>query len=298
MKINLFMRNLIYFFPLVIIFHCYSQVPSKTSYDFAYQKGMDICVLKFDSTKNLIIKEGFAPSISPDGMKLAYTKMKDSNNVLLRYIYIYDLETNIDSKLKIQNESFDGKWSPDNKYITFITNFNNQPQVGLMKLDNSEFKIITSSNIGALSHSWSSDSKYIYITHHFSIHKFDVNGNFIDSIDVKKTFGEGYFVSNTTQYLFSSDNKYIYFVCKINESMKGFDGPVDALFAFDILSKKMIRLSPKGLEVFKGICDNGDYVFFAGMKENEKTRNIFRVSINDPNLKLIIKNGWLPSIRK
>jgi dipeptidyl aminopeptidase/acylaminoacyl peptidase len=273
---------------------------TKIKYDLAYQAGRDIKVLQYKNKKELFFRDGSNPALSPDGNKLAYTKSEDSGKGFIRYIVIVDLYTKSEIKLNVPNSNYYGaSWSPDNSYIAFNILVNNIWQIGIINYDNSGFRIINgTTNFGLFSPTWTSDSKRI-ISHNLStIYNFDLNGKLIDTIDIHNTLGENYFMSSNTRFIFTSENKLIVFSCDINETMKNVDGPLEAVFSYNTITKKITRLSPIGMDASDLDIEKDSNVMFSGSRESEKYKSIYRVNLASYKMGLVVKNGMSPSPRK
>jgi len=129
-----------------------------------------------------------------------------------------------------------------------------------------------------------------------TIFKYDLKGNIVDTIDIKRTFGENYYMSSSTKFLFTSDSRFIIFNSGIDETMKDEEGPVEVIFAYDTKSKGITRLSPKGMFAFDLNIESDQSAIFSGSKENEKQNNIYRVDLISKKVELIIKNGTRPTM--
>ena len=282
---------------------CKGQVMKKEKYDMAYKRDRDVYLLNLTDKKEFCIKDGSDPAISPDGLKVAYTKSTKPGTDLIRYIMLVDLDTKSETKLNIKNNNYYGaSWSPDNNFIAFEILIDDIWKVGFIKSNNSELRIITpNSGIGLFSPTWSSDSKYIYAHNLTKLFKYDLNCNLIDSIDIQKTFSENYYISGGTKFLFTSDNNYIIFNCGNNgtdKEMKNDEGQVEAIYVYNIKTKEIDRLSPIGMLVGYLANESDTSVLFSGFSENEKTDNIYRINLLTKHLELIIKDGNNPTIRK
>ncbi|PYJ09938.1 MAG: hypothetical protein DME93_12120 [Verrucomicrobia bacterium] len=77
---------------------------------------------------------------------------------------------------------------------------------------------------------------------------------------------------------------------------KDWDGPLPALWAFDLQSQKARRLTPKKLFGWDGIWIDNDNILFLSRAPGEKDDSIYRMSTDEKNLKRVIKNARFPSI--
>jgi Tol biopolymer transport system component len=285
------MKQILSLLIIAMPFFCGGQNLAKTKYDLAYQNGSEICVLSFGDKKELRFDNVYDPALSPDGLKLAYTKSIQDK----RWIVVVDLNTKVETKLNVNNNNYYGaSWSPDNKYIAFnIFMSPSKWQIAIIKSDNSETKIFnTNSGLGVYQPTWSPDSKNIF-AHNESIYKYDLSGKLLDSISIREIFGSYYFSSNS-KFLYTSDNRHIIFNCGINEFMKGVDGPVEVIFSYDTETKNIKKLSPQKMYATDPQIESDSTIIFAGSKEGERS-NIYRFNFLNNHLELIIKNGKRPT---
>jgi TolB protein len=280
----------------IILISCNRQESKKTKYDFSYERDNDVFVIRFNDKKDLRFKYCFDPAISPDGTRLAYTKYKGDSE---RYIVVVDLESNIETKLKVNNKNFYGaSWSPDNSYIAFNIYNGGNWQIGFVKSDNTGFQEIKStSDRGLYEPTWTSDSKHIITHDGEKIFKYNLNCKIVDTIDLRKSLGKLGF-SSDAKFLFTSNNRFIVFNTEADEGIKGIIGPIDAVFVYDTENKNTIRLSPKGMDAVDIYLESEQSILFSGLKENEDVRNIYRIDLNTKNIELILINGTMPTISK
>jgi TolB protein len=101
------------------------------------------------------------PAPSPDGTKIAFRKMLDTNSEVF--------VANIDGsgmKNLTNNPTFEGwpAWSPDGKRIAFAGNRNGVYQVFVMRADGSDVRLVANSEGRATAPKWAPDGKSIYFT--------------------------------------------------------------------------------------------------------------------------------------
>ena len=108
------------------------------------------------------IKDLTDPQISPDGKWIAYVsesmdQEKDKSN---KDIYMIPFSGGEALKLTSHEESDDRpRWSPDNKYLAFLSKRNKKKQVFLMNRSGGEAVQLTEIKQGVSDFSWSPDSK-------------------------------------------------------------------------------------------------------------------------------------------
>ena len=77
---------------------------------------------------------------------------------------------------------------------------------------------------------------------------------------------------------------------------KDWDGPLPALWSFDLESQKATRLTPKKLFGWDGVWIDNNNILFLSRAAGEKDDSIYRMSIDGKNLKRLIKNARFPSV--
>jgi TolB protein len=77
---------------------------------------------------------------------------------------------------------------------------------------------------------------------------------------------------------------------------KDWDGPLPALWAFDLQSQKATRLTPKKLFGWEAVWLDNNNVLFLSRAAGEKKDSIYRMSTDGKNLKRLIKNARSPSV--
>src|SRR6516225_9791023 len=91
----------------------------------------------------------------------------------------------------------------------------------------------------------------------------------------------------------TADGKQILFTTRPHEvwdmgeesGRKNFDGPLPALWTFDVQSRKVTRLTPKGLFGWDGVWLDNENVLFLSRDAAEKEDSINRMSTDGKNLK-------------
>jgi TolB protein len=96
----------------------------------------------------------------------------------------------------------------------------------------------------------------------------------------------------------SPDGKRLLLSIDMGESSgrTDWDGPLPALWAFDLQSKKATRLTPNKLFGWDGVWLDNDNILFLSRAADEKEDSIYRMSIDGKNLKLLIKNARFPTV--
>ena len=101
------------------------------------------------------------PVPSPDGRRIAFRKMLDTNSE----VFVANIDGTGVTNLT-NNPTFEGwpAWSPDGKRIAFAGNRNGVYQVFVMNADGSDVKLVANTEGRATAPKWSPDGKLIYFT--------------------------------------------------------------------------------------------------------------------------------------
>ena len=77
---------------------------------------------------------------------------------------------------------------------------------------------------------------------------------------------------------------------------KDWNGPLPALWSFDLDSQRALRLTPSKLFALDGCWIDNDNILFLSQAAGEKEASIYRMSTNGKNLKRLIKNARFPTV--
>lgn len=262
----------------------------------AFQNNEFIAVYDFTTgdSKNLI--EGFDPCISPDGKWIAYTQATSPGKDYSRIIRLVNTENSSIKKLEINDKNHYGAiWSPTGDYLAFCI-MSNHWQIGLIKPNSTDFRIITSdSDIGLHAPTWSHDGKYIFGHNLDILYKFDTKGELVEKFDLSQLFGDKFYFSSSTRFCLTSDNKRLIFAGGIDEYIEGLHEPSSAIFSYDFDTKEIKRISKKNLCATDLWIDKQDKIYFSGFENINEPRKIYQTSLTDTTLIELI-NGTKPSI--
>jgi dipeptidyl aminopeptidase/acylaminoacyl peptidase len=299
------MMNLFKILIICIPFWSFLSNQNLKKYDMVcYKKDVGLCAidLKESNTKKVNIENSSDFSISPDGLKLVYTKStKDCG----RSIYITDLNTNKEQKLTINNcNAYGPAWSPDNKHIAFNIWIDNVWRIGIFNPNTNEFKVLNSTSSMNLP-TWSSDGKFIIISDLKQVRKIDLSGKMVDSFSID-LIPNNYSYSSSTKFFYTSDNKYLIWNGGTGETIiSKFNtvNPAEGIMVYDFLHKTKFQLSPKGMHICNPFVDSSNNIYFDGTiinkdsKIDNESTNIYMINLKDRILKLMIENASEPTLR-
>jgi len=259
-------------------------------------------VIRLDSNKDIIFDSVYKPVLSSDGEKLLITKVPDLNDNLKNYREILNLNTMQEQKLEITCKHLYEAWSPDDNLIAFIIYYPGKmlSQIGIIKTDNSDFRILDFSSHILLAPSWTNDGKYIVTSDLKNIYKIGVKQYYSDTINIFTAFGDTCSPSSETKFYYSSDNRYLIFNAYTNKmEMESFLPSPEAIYAYDTQLKKIIRLTPVGMNATDPCLGVNDEIYFTGTTDKKQNLyGIYKVDVNDKKITLVIDKGEHPSCRR
>jgi TolB protein len=106
-------------------------------------------------------------------------------------------------------------------------------------------------------------------------------------------------MSGDTRLGVSADGKTLLMDIAMNEESdrKDWDGPLPAIWAFDLASEKATRVTPKSLYAWDCFWLNADSILFVSQATGDKESSIYRMSVagHGKDSKRLVKNARTPS---
>jgi len=266
---------------------------SSKNFALAYQDGQKIVATSIDTMKQISFGGATDPSISPDGNKLAYTVNDSAGS---RTIWVADLENKSQSQLQVNsNNYYQAIWSPDGKSIAFnIFNSKNLWKVGIIKSDNTGYLMLdNASTLNVYSPTWKNENELV--AHDLTnLYTFNTSGKLIDTKAITDLIGGDFAIASSNRFFYAKDGKKIIFNAGNTEHLEGLTGPAEAVYILDLASKKVDRISPKGINVPYVFLTADDRVFYSGY-EKPFTQSKIYVSDLGGNIKTVVDKGTNPT---
>lgn len=269
----------------------------------AFERGDAVWVANVDGTEGKQIAHGQSPEISPDGRKLAFNTQQPVGLPAHRRIAVADLGTGKVSTFEnIPSENcLQPRWSPDGSKLLFYLYVNNEVRIGLINADGSDFRYIEKpepkdhGNWGA---AWAADGKSFFCEDMEHLFRQGLDGKTIQKWAIEKLTPNGG-MSGDTRLGVSPDGKTLLVDIGMNEESdrKDWDGPLPAIWAFDLATEKATRLTPKSVYAWDCFWLNADSILFLSQAVGEKDSSIYRMSVagHGKDLKRLVKNARTPS---
>jgi hypothetical protein len=260
------------------------------SYDYAYLNKKGICVYSITEKKEYLISTtGQDPALSPDGTKLAYT---DNGKNSDRFIVVIDLATKKKMILDTHNSNCYGAvWSTDGKMLAYNIFLGAKWAIAVINADNTGARILGKNTEGCYSPVWIPDSRIIMLQDGTNLKLVDLNGQVEKTVSLGTLDGglpelKG-MVGNASsdRFVLTPNQQQIIFCTGTNDPGES-DGPPDAVFIYDVASKKTLRLTHKGYSADE-VALSGNTVLFTISKLKSSVFSISQVDIDGKNYKIL-----------
>ena len=133
---------------------------------------------------------------------------------------------------------------------------------------------------------WARDGQSVFCEDMSNIYQIGLDGTVRAQWKINKIVPNGD-MSGDGRIDMSPDGKRLLLSIDMGEESgrKNWDGPLPALWAFDLQSKKATRLTPKKLFGWDGVWLDNDNILFLSRAAGEKEDSIYRMSADGKNLK-------------
>jgi len=269
----------------------------------AFERDQAVWIANLDGTGEKKIADGIFPAISPDGTRVAFnTVEKTSDTSYARRIAVVEVAT---GKLNVfkdvpGNNSYYPSWTADGKQILFTTRPQEVWDLAVVNSDGTNFHVLKPGVPGEVtrySPVWARDGQSVFCEDMANIFQIGLDGAVRAQWKINKIVPKGD-MSGDGRMDVSPDGKRLLLSIDMGEESgrEDWDGPLPALWAFDVQSKKATRLTPKESFGWDGVWLDNDNILFLSRDPGEKEDSIYRMSVDGKNLKRLIKNARFPTV--
>src|SRR6266446_3198884 len=269
----------------------------------AFERNNAVYIADLDGTNEKKVADGTFPAISPDGTRVAFnTVEKTSDTTYVRHIAVTDVGSGKTTVFKDvpSDNSYYPTWSPDGKRILFTLRENELWDLGIINADGTGFHVLRKGDpneVTRYSPIWAHDGQSVFCQDMTNIYRLGLDGAVIDQWKIDKIIPNGD-LSGDCRIDVSPDGKRLLLGIEMGEeaNRKDWDGPLPALWSFDLDSQRTVRLTPKKLLGWDGVWLDNANVLFLSQPPGEKEASIYRMSIDGKNLKRLIKDARFPTV--
>jgi len=269
----------------------------------AFERNNAVWIANLDGTGVKKIADGIFPAISRDGTQVAFSTVeKTSDTTYIRHIAVVDVAAGKTTVFKDvpSDNSYYPTWSPDRKHILFTLRQNEVWDLGLINLDGTDFRVLQKgapNEVTRYSPIWARDGQAVFCQDMTNIYRLGLDGAVLAQWKIGKIIPNGD-MSGDGRIDVSPNGKRLLLGIDMSEesNRKDWDGPLPALWSFDLDSQQAVRITPKKLFGWDGVWIDNANVLFLSQPPGEKEASIYRMSINGKDLQRVIKNGRFPSV--
>jgi TolB protein len=269
----------------------------------AFERNNAVYVANLDGTNEKKLAEGIFPAISPDGTRVAFnTVEKTSETTYVRHMAIADIATGKINILKDvpSKNSYYPSWTGDGKQILFTTRPHEVWNLAVINSDGTNFHVLkpgVQNEVSCYSPVWARDGQSVFCQDMTNISQIGLDGKMRAQWRISKIVPGGD-MSGDGRIEVSPDGKRLLLSADMRgeSGRKDWDGPLPALWVFDLQSQKATRLTPSKLFGWDGVWIDNDNVLFLSREPGEKEDSIYRMSVDGKDLKRLIKNARFPSV--
>jgi TolB protein len=172
--------------------------------------------------------------------------------------------------------------------------------LGLINADGTDFRVLKKGDpneVTRYSPVWARDGQSVFCQDMTNIYRLGLDGAVIDQWKIDKIIPNGD-LSGDCRIDASPDGKRLLLGIEMGEeaNRKDWDGPLPALWSFDLDSQRAVRITPKKLFGWDGVWIDNANVLFLSQPPGEKEASIYRMSIDGKNLKRLIKDARFPTV--
>jgi len=265
----------------------------------AFERNQAVWIANLDGTGEKKIADGIFPAISPDGTRVAFnTVEKTSDTSYVRHIAVVDVAT---GKLNVPSDnSYYPSWTADGQHILFTTRPHEVWDLVAINSDGTNFHVLkpgVQNEVTRYSPIWARDGQSVFCEDMANVYQLGLDGAVRAQWKIDKIVPKGD-MSGDGRIDVSPDGKRLLLSIDMGEESghKDWDGPLPALWAFDVQSQKATRLTPKKLFGWDGVWIDNNNILFLSKAAGEKDDSIYRMSADGKNLKRLIKNGRFPFV--
>jgi TolB protein len=269
----------------------------------AFERKDAVWIANIDGTGEKKIADGIFPAISPDGTRVAFnTVEKTSDTTYVRHIAVVEVAT---GKLNVfkdvpSDNSYYPSWTADGKQILFTTRPHEVWNLVTINSDGTNFHVLkpgVQNEVTRYSPIWARDGQSVFCEDMSNVYQLGLDGAVRAQWKIGKIVPKGD-MSGDGRIDVSPDGKRLLLSIDMGEESgrKDWDGPLPALWSFDLQSQKATRLTPKKLFGWDGVWIDNNNILFLSKAAGEKEDSIYRMSVDGKNLKRLIKNARFPSV--
>jgi len=248
------------------------------------------------------VAEGIFPAVSSDGKSIAFTVVTKTDNGYIRRIATADIASGSVRIFKDipGDNAYYATWSPDGTSIAFTLSAEGVWNLALINADGSGFRVIKKgeqNKATLFSPCWAADGKSLFCQDMTNIYQIGLGGSVIKQWQIGKIVPNGT-MSGDGRIDVAPDGGRLLLSVDMDEEYdrKDWDGPVPALWSFDLLTEASVRLTSKAVFAWDGSWLDNSKVLFVSQPIGKKQTLIYRT--DGKGLKKLVDDARRPSVSR
>jgi TolB protein len=268
----------------------------------AFERDNAVYTANLEATVVRKLADGVTPAISPDASRVVFATVEKSETPYTRRIAIVETTSGKVTILKDipSDNSSQPSWSPNSEWIAFVFTTNGVFRLGKIKSDGTGFKLIRSTTLNdrsLYSPSWSRDGASFFCHDTTNLYRLALDGSLLAQWKIEQIVPNGA-MSVDGRIDVSPDGQRLLLSVEMDEehTRKGWDGPVPALWSFDLTTQHAVRLTSQNLFAWDGCWLDDANILFLSQRTDGKQVSIYRT--NGTTLKRLIEDARRPSVSR
>jgi TolB protein len=268
----------------------------------AFERDGTISISNLEGSVVRQLSDGVFPAISSDGKFVAFTMVENATGQYIRRLAIVEIGSatrRIFTEIPSDN-SYHADWSPDGNWILFTLRSDGVWSFGIVKADGTNFRFIRKGDqekVAFYSPCWAADGNSVFCQDMTNIYRIALDGSIQSQWQIRKIMPNGG-MTGDARIDVSPDGHRLLLSADMDEEYerKDWDGPVPALWSFDLSTGAAVRLTSKNLFAWDGCWLDDANILFVSQRPGDKQAALYRT--NGKNLKRLIEDAHRPSVSK
>ena len=268
----------------------------------AFERADAVHIANLDVTVVRQLTDGTWPSISPDATRIVFSTVEKNATTYARHIGVVESTSGKITVFKNipSDNCYQASWSPQGNLIAFIFSTNGIIRLGTIKADATGFKLIRNSVPGekpVYSPCWARDGLSIFCHDTSTLYRLALDGSILAQWNIGQIVPNGAMSADGRLDVSPNGQRLLLSVDMDEEyDRRDWDGPVPALWVFDLGTQTAERLTSRNLFAWDGCWLDDANVLFVTQRTRQKQASIYRT--NGKDLKLLIENAHRPSVSR
>ncbi|HJT79848.1 MAG TPA: hypothetical protein VJ719_01520 [Chthoniobacterales bacterium] len=268
----------------------------------AFERDNSIYIANISASLVRKLGDGTFPAISPDSKTVAFTIVPTTTGQSARRPAIVTVNT---GQVHIfgtvpGDSAYHCAWSPDGAWIAFSFQSDNLWRLALIRADATDFKFVRKDEqdkLALYSPCWARDGKSIFCHDTTTIYRLALDGSVMVEWKIGRIVPNGA-LSADGRLDISPDGKRLLLSVDMDEAYTrpDWDGPVPALWSFDLATEAAVRLTSKDLFAWDGCWLDDVNLLFVSQRSGDRQAAIYRT--NGKQLIRLIENGRYPTVSR